>query len=51
MLLMKINLSCRALGMKAPQLEALELAHRHGFDAVEAAMQAMKKALAIIAKA
>ena len=29
-------LVCRSLGIEATQFEAIELAHRHGFDAVEA---------------
>lgn len=29
-------LVCRSLGLEATQLEAIDLAHRHGFDAVEA---------------
>lgn len=33
---MTINLVCGALGVKADQKQAIELAHRHGFESVEA---------------
>lgn len=32
---MRISLSCGAIGVKADQLEAIDLAHRYGFEAVE----------------
>jgi sugar phosphate isomerase/epimerase len=32
---MKTSLVCGAIGVKANQLEAIDLAHRHGFEAVE----------------
>lgn len=53
---MTINLTCGAIGVKASQLQAIELAHKHGFESVEAhgpylssigtgEMQALKKDL------